>query len=177
MSGLKKSTAAVLRLLYAFRGRVGRAAYAMFYAGAFVAQRLYFHLHAGTALEDMLRTPGTVALVVFGWMVSLCAASAVTRRLHDFNARGYWGLACLALTLGLRAPFLLYFFCLALAFVPGDRDRNRFGPPPWTLARGRLDRRLAALDRAFAEGRMTAAEFNRQRAELLTAPRPAASSS
>ncbi|MGA9851542.1 MAG: pilin [Gammaproteobacteria bacterium] len=56
----------------------------------------------------------------------------VIRRLHDFNASGWW-------TLLILVPFVNFIFTLVLIFAPGTIGENRFGlqPPPnsaWVIA-------------------------------------------
>jgi len=97
-------------------------------------------------------------MLVSGWLAGVFIALLyifvlvmqvvfVIRRLHDLNFRGWWALLYpISLVIGViaglmqfRGPifsiYLLtclidFIFALALLFMPGSQDDNRFGPPP-----------------------------------------------
>ena len=51
--------------------------------------------------------------------IPLVVFTLTIRRLHDFNASGWWALTVLM-------PFVTLLFL----FIPGSKSSNRFGPPP-----------------------------------------------
>lgn len=116
-------------LTFSLRGRVARPAYV---AGVFLA--LASAAVAGTMFAAGTQLPSAAlasALTAFSVLFGLAAAgllvSSVVRRLHDIS---YGGFAALVLLVPLANVV-----CLAiLAFVPGKRGANRFGPAPRTSA-------------------------------------------
>lgn len=116
-------------LTFSLRGRVARPAYV---AGVFLA--LASAAFAGTMFAAGTQLPSAAlasALTAFSVLFGLAAAgllvSSVVRRLHDIS---YGGFAALVLLVPLANVV-----CLAiLAFVPGKRGANRFGPAPRTSA-------------------------------------------
>lgn len=116
-------------LTFSLRGRVARPAYV---AGVFLA--LASAAVAGTMFAAGTQLPSAAlasALTAFSVLFGLAAAgllvSSVVRRLHDIS---YGGFAALVLLVPLANVV-----CLAiLAFVPGKRGANRFGPASRTSA-------------------------------------------
>lgn len=116
-------------LTFSLRGRVARPAYVagvfLALASAAVAGTMFA---AGTQLPSAALASALTALsVLFGLAAAGLLVSSVVRRLHDIS---YGGFAALVLLVPLANVV-----CLAiLAFVPGKRGANRFGPAPRTSA-------------------------------------------
>lgn len=125
--GLALQPAGPPRLL-AWRGRIGRVRFFVFFLLSLLLPLLYFFV-VGTAVQmwDISIADGSPAvrflaassLVFFALL--LCAA--IRRRLHDFDVSSWW-------TLLLLAPLLQFIFLIYLMVAPGTLESNRFGPPP-----------------------------------------------
>ncbi|MEO1745072.1 MAG: DUF805 domain-containing protein [Pseudomonadota bacterium] len=118
-------------LLLSFRGRIGRKSFAL---GALLLVLVQFALFAwilslgdesgrlelqgGSALFASLAIVGSWALAAWGLL-----AMAV-KRLHDMDLPG-------VLAVLLIIPAIAFFTFLALAFMPGSRETNEHGPPPF----------------------------------------------
>lgn len=99
----------------AFEGRSSRAE---FWSFTIVAILLQGSL---VAIGVTSRNP---SLPVLFWLVTLLPSIAVTvRRLHDIGQSGLWYLLWLL-------PLVGGLILLVLLLLPGQPERNRFGPPP-----------------------------------------------
>jgi uncharacterized membrane protein YhaH (DUF805 family) len=171
---MKKRLAAILRFLFSFRGREGNAAYILYYVLLVALGRFYLHVQDKMGYDFAETTAGN-AVMAAGSVALLTGAAVLTRRTHDMGLSGLWALALVGLPALLPLDVLPWLYCAIAAFMPGQKDVNRFGPPPRGVKGFILDRRLTALGKAFAKGELSAEDFNARRAALLNPPRPAAS--
>jgi uncharacterized membrane protein YhaH (DUF805 family) len=110
----------LVRLLFSFNGRIGRAQYLL--GLAIVLVGLFLGLGAiGAALHGTgLDALGMIILVVlFFWAKFAIAA----KRLHDLGKSGFW---CLALFV----PVVGFVVLLMFLFVPGEEYDNQYGLVP-----------------------------------------------
>jgi uncharacterized membrane protein YhaH (DUF805 family) len=163
---MKKRLAAVLRFLFSFRGREGNAAYILYYVLLVALGRFYLHVQDKMGYDFAETTAGN-AVMAAGSVALLTGAAVLTRRTHDMGLSGLWALALVGIPALLPLDVLPWFYCVVAALVPGQRDANRFGPPPRGVQGFILDRRLAALGREFARGAFSADEFNAKRSDLI----------
>ncbi|MEN0001136.1 MAG: DUF805 domain-containing protein [Pseudomonadota bacterium] len=119
-------------LLFSFRGRIGRKSFAL---GALMMVLIQFAIVAwlaglGEGTGGDIQLSGGEAIMAFFVMIGFWIAMAwallamAAKRLHDLDLPGI-----LAVLLIIPAISLLTF--LALAFMPGSRNTNRHGPPPF----------------------------------------------
>ena len=110
----------LVRLIFSFNGRIGRAEYLLGLVIALVG--LFLGLGAiGAALRSTgLDALGMIiVLVLFFWAKFAIAA----KRLHDLGKSGFW---CLALFV----PVVGFIVVLMFLFVPGEEYDNQYGPRP-----------------------------------------------
>lgn len=119
--------------IFSARGRLGRVRYIGYWVGLGLSASLVAGLLGGFAAVlgdtaswrvDLLATGGFVVLAVLALAMSVLLT---VRRLHDFDASGWWS----TLALVPLANVVLY---LVLLIMPGTQGSNRFGhrPPPNT---------------------------------------------
>jgi uncharacterized membrane protein YhaH (DUF805 family) len=182
----------LLRFLFSFQGRIGRAAYGIgtsipLAVGSFLLVTL---VDFGSIWADlqMQRVPeisqSAVAYVTAFWLLSMLSCSALgVKRLHDLNYSGWTLLAPLGLSLlaifllATMSPFCILaslsagaysvWLMVRMIFFAGTEGDNDYGPPA-SLASDLVVRR-AVVERepdwvANAVKRTTA------RAEVLTTP-------
>jgi uncharacterized membrane protein YhaH (DUF805 family) len=110
----------LVRLLFSFNGRIGRAEYLL--GLVIVLVSLCLGLGAiGVALRSTgLEAPGMIIVVVlFLWAKFAIAA----KRLHDLGRSGFW---CLALFI----PVVGFVVALMFLFASGEEYDNQCGPGP-----------------------------------------------
>lgn len=112
---------AILWLFFGLSGRIGRITH--FWAGLLLyLARLYpvYMIIANTGDEAAQTTWGGVFLIVLGAAI-VCHISLAVKRLHDFNASGWFAFL-----------FLLgdLLFWIVLSLIPGHPGPNRFGSRP-----------------------------------------------
>jgi uncharacterized membrane protein YhaH (DUF805 family) len=108
---------------FSLSDRVGRLRYFTYIIGAmvgcgFVLVAIYLLAMLLPASLGKLVSV-TSYILVKSVVIPLIVFVMSIRRLHDFNASGWWSLTV-----------LIPFVTLALLFVPGNKEANRFGPPP-----------------------------------------------
>lgn len=122
---------------FSFSGRSGRVEFLLvIILVQFLPGVLFLFLNKIIEISDILNIPTLLLgiIVPLGVVYILCAACV--RRLHDFNSSGWWMLLWLLVLLPLPEEIhSLIGMCYAggsamLLFYPGDKQPNRFGPPP-----------------------------------------------
>lgn len=109
--------------LFSFHGRIGRARFVVYAVLATTSLTMLLNLLTGIIAGVGSPEIFTLCFTVAAYLPTLVLAR---RRLHDFNASGWWLLlapCCYISTLAL----LLF---LALAVAQGTPGLNRFGPIP-----------------------------------------------
>lgn len=114
--------------VWSFRGRLGRVRYLgylmallflVWFGGGVLAALL---IPAVSEQNQSLLPPVAVLLISAIYGVLLVGSfSFAIRRVHDFNASGWWSLLLLV-------PLINVVFGFALWFIPGTDEANRFGP-------------------------------------------------
>ena len=108
---------------FSLSDRIGRLRYFTYTLIALVACGLglipiyLLSLLMPDALGKLLST--TSFILVKNVMIPLIVFVMSIRRLHDLNANGWWALTV-----------LIPFVTLVLLVLPGQRETNRYGPPP-----------------------------------------------
>ncbi len=110
-----------LWLFFGLSGRIGRITH--FWAGLLLyLARLFpvYKIIANTGNEAAQTTWGGVFLVVLGAAI-VCHIALAVKRLHDFNASGWFAFFFLI------GDFL---FWIVLSLIPGQTGPNRYGSRP-----------------------------------------------
>lgn len=119
-----------MKQLFSFRGRMGRAKFAMvFMAGlALVALAVFLsRLLLRAAASSAEIAAGAMLLKVFAhgieamvlWCVVWILSASWTKRLHDIGVSGWYQLILLV-------PFVKYLL-LVVFFIPGAESANKYG--------------------------------------------------
>jgi uncharacterized membrane protein YhaH (DUF805 family) len=124
----KAGPQSVFWALFSLKGRIRRATYALGMALIFsiwwVALSQVFAFHESSAeFESWLLILGLIVLAS-----TYCVYALAHKRLQDIGYKGYFAL--LIVPLGPLLTGFLGLPLLALALIPGEKDDNRFGPPP-----------------------------------------------
>lgn len=105
--------------LFSHRGRIGRLRYLAYGSGAGI---LYNALVLGVASalggSEGSLLYSALLLIMFAALLWFSIITAI-KRCHDMGISGWWSLT-------LIVPVIIF----AWIFWPGDREANRFGPPP-----------------------------------------------
>jgi uncharacterized membrane protein YhaH (DUF805 family) len=109
------------RLYAKLQGRSSRREYWCFFA------MFYAILFAAVFVAGVLDSKGmelkAIVFAVFALLLIPAALALKVRRLHDFDASGWWVLAS-------GVPYLGVIVDLFFALKAGDDTENRFGPNP-----------------------------------------------
>ncbi|WP_167079504.1 DUF805 domain-containing protein [Massilia aquatica] len=135
MSEAAAAPACYRPLPWQWRGRIGRVRFAAYAFPVFAVYLLLLYWarmsDGGQALPDRVAQFAPLVLMV------LLSILPVTRRLHDMRLPSRMALVLLAPLL-IAPDAVLVLLYGVLACYPGERDSNRFGPPPcpnsgWTV--------------------------------------------
>jgi uncharacterized membrane protein YhaH (DUF805 family) len=119
-----------LGFFFSFRGRLSRFGYwSVIFAGLLVGVAVVIILTPfnswmfSTAIttDTLLIKLFWLAIAAFFIATYLSLLSAFVRRLHDLDFSGWWALLLLIISF----PALVVLGC-----IPGDTEKNRFGPAP-----------------------------------------------
>ena len=164
-SETRQKLRALLPFLFSWKGRTGRAAFLLFNIALHPLRLAIIHMQAGVyanrmdmGLTDILFYITTLLLL---WM----SVVIVVKRLHDFGWRGGWAL--FSVPANALLPGALYLFLIALCAIPGQKDANRFGAPPYTARQLLAEWKLWRLNQKFAAGAIDAETYNKERAAIL----------
>ena len=114
------------RLYAAFRGRSSRREFLCFTIMMWTS--MLAAIGIGGAFDGEGGHNWTVGLFLIVMLAFITPALAVkVRRVHDFNASGWWVLAS-------GVPYLGFLVELLFAVMPGTAGENDFGPDPRTAA-------------------------------------------
>lgn len=131
-----------------FRGRLSRQEFWLGYIGciailavlkralpALLLPRGPIYYSAGAEPKFLLILPAVIALFIVIWPLTAIFA----KRLHDFNASGWWLVAMAALPpiskmTGMNLTILHLVVVAVLGLIPGVRGSNRFGVDPLVRA-------------------------------------------
>src|SRR5262249_20942265 len=94
-----------------------------------------FYYSTRDELDLALQLPTTVALMIVVWPLIVI----FVKRLHDFNASGWWLLAMVAIppiskATNINLVMLNIVVIAVLGLIPGTRGNNRFGVDPLVRA-------------------------------------------
>jgi len=111
--------------LFNWRGRLGRRSYGWGAALVLVIQ-IYIMINLMRADQGAENQMVTWGLVLMGfWLMATWAILAMTiKRLHDLNVPAQFAL-------GIFVPMLGMLFVLIMMILPGSRETNEHGPPPF----------------------------------------------
>ncbi|HKK31283.1 MAG TPA: DUF805 domain-containing protein [Alphaproteobacteria bacterium] len=110
------------RRYFEFGGRSSRLDYLMFIVGCFVVGFFLAMVDVFAGTYDPGSGAGLLSSI-FQLAVLIPVIAVSVRRLHDFDASGWWYLLMLI-------PVVNIVLFLVLLFKPGTDGPNRFGPDP-----------------------------------------------
>lgn len=105
-----------------FSGRSRRLEFGMFQVLVIVVSVVLAFLEADSGIDDPNFGSGPLS-IIFTLAILIPAIALGVRRLHDFNASGWWYLLVLI-------PVVNIVLMLVLLFKRGTEGINRFGPDP-----------------------------------------------
>jgi uncharacterized membrane protein YhaH (DUF805 family) len=152
------------RFLFSYKGRAGNAVYILYQIALFPFLKIFYGAQGGMD-PRLLSTAQAVPIAILGTFIIWSYTAVLGKRMHDCNLSLRWWLFCVLGALIFKP--IPYYAGIALAFFPGDKGPNGFGPPPAGVKEFLRDRKLARLGRDFIRGKMSAEELNTQRASIL----------
>ena len=150
----KKRMGLIVRLLFGFRGRISRA---MWWVAMLVAIVFMFLVGFPLAFLVLPRIENADIVVFLYWSTlflgTLTHFAINIKRLHDRNRSGWWQIlyfivlslfpyscsreGALYIQENPAIPLLLFvgfiYPVVQIFFLPGNKEKNRYGPPPQSL--------------------------------------------
>jgi uncharacterized membrane protein YhaH (DUF805 family) len=112
----------LIRVIFSFRGRIGRRDYWLIGFPAWVISLALFALAANTVGDDAIGAASVIATFALAvWVVS----AIVSKRFRDSGVSGWWAFAMLVPLIGLFVPIIAG----ATATDSGEAAETAYPPP------------------------------------------------
>lgn len=107
----------LLKKMFDFKGRSGKKEYFIFTIFELIIFIPLLLLERKYGRTPLLNTLAIISVLIY----FIPYTALATRRLHDFNLKGWWFFLSLVFS-----PIIFLMFC----FIKGDLNKNKYGEPP-----------------------------------------------